>query len=109
MPRNTIRGFGKHLIDAAFLDPAQHCPQAGPCVFVDTRGAMYCIVRERFGDQFTAFALAPLAANPDLVFDRTAVLKRARKAGIDDSAHGRSTDQLGRESCRESGSSYVER
>src|SRR3546814_14181546 len=24
MPRNTIRGFGKHLIDAAFLDPAQH-------------------------------------------------------------------------------------
>src|SRR3546814_6762757 len=72
MPRNTIRGFGKHLIDAAFLDPAQHCPQAGPCVFVDTRGAMYCIVRERFGDQFPAFALAPLAANPDLVFDRPA-------------------------------------
>src|SRR3546814_14284436 len=51
MPRNTIRGFGKHLIDAAFLDPAQHYPQAGPCVFVDTRGALYCIVRERFGDQ----------------------------------------------------------
>src|SRR3546814_18128114 len=47
MPRNTIRGFGKHLIDAAFLDPAQHCPQAGPCVFVDTRGATYFIVRER--------------------------------------------------------------
>src|SRR3546814_18762042 len=48
----------------------------------------------RCGDQFPAFALAPLAANPDLVFDRPAVLKRARKAGIDDSAHGRSPDRL---------------
>src|SRR3546814_17670359 len=55
---------------------------------------MYCIVRFGYGQPFPRFARAPTAANTTLAFDQPAVLKRARKSGIDDSAQCRSPDRL---------------